>query len=411
MPRLTVNPDSSAAWEIELKPGSNSLGRSAENDFSIEHPSVSSAHCVVTVTDAGVRIKDLGSINGTFVDDTLMEEAALSPGQIIRLGDVVLRFESSAANPPPLAPPIPRPMAASGFCRNHPKTSARFACLKCQHTFCDLCVSARTVNGQPAKFCRLCGAECVPLRVGTIQDSPAEETFMSQLRDAFAYPFKGNGPILLVGGVIFLFALGFAQHAAGYAGPYGFVAGAAVGIFLVGYVFSYAKSIITSTANGDSKPPDWPDCTDWSQDIVSPFGQCVALIALSFGPAIVLNWWHPWNETFAYAMKLTAIGWGALLAPMGMLALAMFDSIGALNPVALVWSILRVPFYYLIVAAVFELVFGIFFITANIIASLPVPILSGAVADFLGLYFIVVGMRILGLLYWTKKEEFGWFKH
>jgi len=110
-------------------------------------------------------------------------------------------------------------------------------------------------------------------------------------------------------------------------------------------------------------------------------------------------------------MQLTAIGWGALLAPMGMLALAMFDSIGALNPVALVWSILRVPFYYLIVAAVFELVFGIFFITANIIASLPVPILSGAVADFLGLYFIVVGMRILGLLYWTKKEEFGWFKH
>jgi hypothetical protein len=248
------------------------------------------------------------------------------------------------------------------------------------------------------------------LQVKPVQVLQRNETFVRQLRSAFAYPFKGDGPILLAGGVAFLFVLGYAQQDAGFAGPYGFVPAAAIGIFMVGYVFSYAKSIITSTANGESRPPDWPDLSNWSQDIVSPFGQCVGLIALSFAPAIILNWWHPANETLAHALKLTAIGLGALFAPMGMLSLAMFDTIGALNPVALVVSILRVPLHYLMAALAFEFVFVVYSNAANVIGSLPVPYLSEAVADFLGFYFTFVGMRMLGLLYWTNKEELGWFR-
>jgi hypothetical protein len=35
--------------------------------------------------------------------------------------------------------------------------------------------------------------------------------------------------------------------------------------------------------------------------------------------------------------------------------------------------------------------------------------LSGLISSFLNLYFIAVGMRILGLFYVAKQGELGWF--
>ena len=114
MTQLIVNPGTESAWEIPLQPGVISLGRGPENTFPIEHPSVSSAHCQLTVTDSGVVIKDLGSINGTFINDAMVDEAPLTNGQTVRLGDVVLQFESDQI---PRARPIPgvvvQPLAAA----------------------------------------------------------------------------------------------------------------------------------------------------------------------------------------------------------------------------------------------------------------------------------------------------------
>ena len=73
MARLVVNPDSAEEWDIELQPGTISLGRGEENDFQIEHSSVSSSHCQIEVTGSGVRIKDLGSTNGTFINGRMIQ--------------------------------------------------------------------------------------------------------------------------------------------------------------------------------------------------------------------------------------------------------------------------------------------------------------------------------------------------
>src|ERR1039458_4232627 len=172
MPRLVVNPDSPEAWPIELQPGAISLGRSELNDFPIEHPSVSSSHSRITISADGVWVKDVGSAAGTFVNDELVEEARLQPGQTVRLGEVAMRFESEAAEdtPPPAAPPLaPRlaPLqvaAATSRCQFHPEIPASFACAQCQRAFCELCITARFVNGASRRFCRHCGSECQPLQ-------------------------------------------------------------------------------------------------------------------------------------------------------------------------------------------------------------------------------------------------------
>jgi len=88
----------------------------------------------------------------------------------------------------------------------------------------------------------------------------------------------------------------------------------------------------------------------------------------------------------------------------------MFDTVTALNPMALVWSILRIPGHYVVAAVAFGLVIGAYiFCDAFVGTILPVPFVGSLVAGCLNLYLLAVAMRILGLLYWTKKAELGWF--
>lgn len=99
MPRLVVNPGSPTAWEIQLKPGVNFIGRGFANDVKIPDGSVSGSHCQITVGDGGAIIKDLGSTNGTFVNRAPVREAPLASGQSVRLGSVEMMFYSDAPAP------------------------------------------------------------------------------------------------------------------------------------------------------------------------------------------------------------------------------------------------------------------------------------------------------------------------
>ena len=56
--RLIVHPGSEQAWEIELKPGPNFLGRNPTNNFRIEDPSVSGSHCEIVIDEGGIFLRD-----------------------------------------------------------------------------------------------------------------------------------------------------------------------------------------------------------------------------------------------------------------------------------------------------------------------------------------------------------------
>src|SRR5437899_2328971 len=116
MARLIVNPGSPKEWEIQLRTGRNQLGRDAGNDFTIHDPSISGSHCQIVVQPGSVFIRDLGSTNGTCVNNTRVREAVLQPGQTVQLGSVQMLFESDgpiASRPPDVPvppPPSPAPM-------------------------------------------------------------------------------------------------------------------------------------------------------------------------------------------------------------------------------------------------------------------------------------------------------------
>ncbi|HEX5218669.1 MAG TPA: FHA domain-containing protein [Verrucomicrobiae bacterium] len=107
--RIVVNPGTEQAWEILLRPGLNRIGSSAENDFIINHPSISPQHCELWVSDAGVLLKDPGSASGTFVHGAPVREVWLQSGEHIQFGAVDSVFESRqpASIPPPVNQPAP----------------------------------------------------------------------------------------------------------------------------------------------------------------------------------------------------------------------------------------------------------------------------------------------------------------
>lgn len=90
-----------AGWEIgrhiELAQSEVTLGRSPDADIPIiGEPSVSRRHAKIIRGQAGdnvcYQIIDLGSMNGTRVNNQPTASAALQPGDKIQLGDVVFKF-------------------------------------------------------------------------------------------------------------------------------------------------------------------------------------------------------------------------------------------------------------------------------------------------------------------------------
>jgi hypothetical protein len=94
--RILINPGTPQSWEIVLQPGVNRIGSSDQNDFIINHPSVGSTHCEILVGGAGVFLKDLDSVNGTYVNRTRVREVRLLADQPIQFGAIAAVFLPSA---------------------------------------------------------------------------------------------------------------------------------------------------------------------------------------------------------------------------------------------------------------------------------------------------------------------------
>jgi S-DNA-T family DNA segregation ATPase FtsK/SpoIIIE len=67
------------------------LGR-MDCDVTLEDPQLSRQHATITVYGASARLQDLGSTNGTFVDDERIEEAELADRTEFRIGTHQLVF-------------------------------------------------------------------------------------------------------------------------------------------------------------------------------------------------------------------------------------------------------------------------------------------------------------------------------
>jgi pSer/pThr/pTyr-binding forkhead associated (FHA) protein len=85
--------------EFALRAGLNSFGRKAENDVQIADPYVSGRHGTIEITDQGPFITDIGSTNGTMLNDAKLVpnmRTAMNPDDVIRLGSMEFRVRLNA---------------------------------------------------------------------------------------------------------------------------------------------------------------------------------------------------------------------------------------------------------------------------------------------------------------------------
>jgi predicted component of type VI protein secretion system len=91
--------------EIKLRLPST-IGRGRGATIMLPHPLVSRQHCELFETNGRLMVRDLGSLNGTFVNNERISEAALPPGELLTVGAVTFRAVYSVrdASAPPEGP-------------------------------------------------------------------------------------------------------------------------------------------------------------------------------------------------------------------------------------------------------------------------------------------------------------------
>lgn len=109
---LMSGPRDGEILQFEPKPKDGefvlAIGRRENCDICMNYDSqVSRSHAHLTFTDDTVMLKDLGSRNGTFVDDVRLEgEIEIDYGKLFRIGRTWIRLDSLSIDETQTARPI-----------------------------------------------------------------------------------------------------------------------------------------------------------------------------------------------------------------------------------------------------------------------------------------------------------------
>lgn len=249
--------------------------------------------------------------------------------------------------------------------------------------------------------CPMCDGFCLTAEAYRNKRELKTATFTSLLGKSFLYPFKGTGLWVIFAGAFVYALLSFI--------PIGFFFGGisfiVASLCAAGYLCAFMQSIISASASGDDAIPEWPDITSFYDDILIPFFQFLAVALVCVVPGKVLMFKHQagWAAA-AYAI-------GAFCSPMAMLAVSMAGSVSGLNPLVIIPSIFKVFGAYCVAFVVMLIVFVVFGWSQELADLIPINGVSDFIANFVGLYFFSVEMRILGILYYTRKKKLNWFHH
>ncbi len=106
--------------DLQIRESVTTLGRHEDCEIQIPHPHISRRHAQILLEGENLKIKDLGSSNGTFVNDQRIVEMVLAAGDRLRLAEVVFTvvidgapaeiaksITDTPSDPPATTPPPP----------------------------------------------------------------------------------------------------------------------------------------------------------------------------------------------------------------------------------------------------------------------------------------------------------------
>jgi DNA-binding NtrC family response regulator len=90
--------DDAGMRRMRIPFGGLTFGTSRTACVAIHDPTVSAMHCELFVEDGGMRVKDLGSRNGTFLGGARVHDAYAVAGEIVHIGRSTLSLKSASSD-------------------------------------------------------------------------------------------------------------------------------------------------------------------------------------------------------------------------------------------------------------------------------------------------------------------------
>jgi len=231
--------------------------------------------------------------------------------------------------------------------------------------------------------------------VGTRPIGDRKTSFAEDIVFAFQYPFRDGGLTFLIIGTIFFWTASFFS---------GGLLGILCAVLVGGFISAFMIKIIRESASNSDDFPGWPDVSDIWSDIIAPLFLIAVTCLVSFLPAIIYSNLESHDES----ISLILVGFGGFYLPMGLLAIAMFNSVGALNPFLILGSIFKAFGSYLAAC----LFLGIAVVARLLLGKVShsIPYVGGLLDQFVSIYLLTVEMFILGALYWHNRKKLAWFE-
>jgi pSer/pThr/pTyr-binding forkhead associated (FHA) protein len=96
MAKLSLMFENKLMKEVPIGSRPVTIGRSPDNDLSVDNPAVSNNHAKVYYEGERLVVEDLDSLNGTFVNDLRVERAILHDGDSIWIGKHHIKVDATA---------------------------------------------------------------------------------------------------------------------------------------------------------------------------------------------------------------------------------------------------------------------------------------------------------------------------
>ena len=85
--------DKGSGIALHVRKAEVSIGRDPRNDIVIDDDTVSREHAMLLYQNGKFTLRDLGSSNGTYVNDKKIMEAVISNGDMVRFGQATFKFQ------------------------------------------------------------------------------------------------------------------------------------------------------------------------------------------------------------------------------------------------------------------------------------------------------------------------------
>lgn len=216
------------------------------------------------------------------------------------------------------------------------------------------------------------------------------------IQDAFTYPLRGSGRILLIIGAVLSVVLDFAAGAP----LVGLVAWILGGAYFIAYYFD----IIVTTVSGRDEPPDFPEVTDLYGDIIAPLLRSLGVLIVACVPLILVTvLFRSETEPVPRPAWWAGVLFAAFYYPMAILNVAVGDEFAGALPHRVLPDIIRAMPRYLLLVVLLVAVLIISDVASRKI--LQIPVAGSLISAGVSLYFIMAQARLAGLFYLESLED------